>query len=470
MMPTTPYALLRIKVNGGAPQTGRVEVLPGDTIQLDAESYDGWTSPVARWEFYSFPDTWTGPGGGWSSETVAQPDGTDATVYYWLGNSQPPSFTAPTITDWGKYLPRLIVNDGYKGGAPSTDVVDESTMMEIVSANGVRDLAWREGKQGGQEKKWTRDHQENLRTIDTSLTSLSALTPYGSTPTTVQSSTGSAGASANYARGDHSHQLTFTTLNSILGAASAPITVNGQTLTSGGFIGPTLQLVDGVAGSVAYGSVAAGTGADLTIAAQGGVTAGGMLLLSGGSSATTPGVLRLRTYPASGVSAAIEFYSNATEYLSITNDGAETFLDSPTTITARTDITTTIAPALQAGSAAAMTAPLKFAKQYTTNDASTVGVIGYELAQNTVAFISVIAVGLSSTSGDASVFHVRTGAKRLLAGAALVGANDVFAGEDNAATNASITVAGNNVFANVVGLVGENIDWFVTMEVTLITP
>lgn len=234
-MPTTPYARIRIRANGGAPQTGAVEVSPGDTIQLDAESYDGWQAPVARWEWYSYPDGWTGPGGDWLEESIPRDDGTFATVYFWLGNTQPPSFTAPAIELWGKYLCRLIVNGGQRGGAPNAEMKDESTLMEIVSSNGYHDLAWLEGTQSGQEKRWSRDHQKNLRTLDGGVVSSS---PYVGTPATVQSGTGSAGGSAQYAKGDHSHQLLPATLVAILGTVTTQISVNGQTVISGGYYAP----------------------------------------------------------------------------------------------------------------------------------------------------------------------------------------------------------------------------------------
>ena len=165
-MPSSPYAQLRVKVNGGAPQTGDVISAAGDTIQCDATSYDGWAAPVARWEIYSFPTGWGGPGGAWSSESVPQTDGTTYTVWYWLGNSEPPSFVAPASTLWGKFLTRLLVNGGSKRGNPSTDVEDKATMLNMPSPSGLKDLAWREGLQSGGAKKWVKDHQANLRVLD----------------------------------------------------------------------------------------------------------------------------------------------------------------------------------------------------------------------------------------------------------------------------------------------------------------
>lgn len=166
-MPSSPYAQLRVKVNGGAPQTGDVIIAAGDTIQFDATSYDGWAAPVARWEIYSFPTGWGGPGGAWSSESVPQTDGTTYTVWYWLGNSEPPSFVAPASTLWGKFLTRLLVNGGSKGGNPSTDVEDKATMLDMLSPTvALKDLAWRESTQSGGAEKWVKDHKANLRLID----------------------------------------------------------------------------------------------------------------------------------------------------------------------------------------------------------------------------------------------------------------------------------------------------------------
>jgi hypothetical protein len=614
-MPSTPYARLRIRVNGGAPQTGAVTIAAGDTIQLDAESYDGWGAPVARWEWYSYPDGWTGPGGSWSSEVVTQSDGTTATVYYWNGNSAPPSFTAPAIGTWGKFLPKLTVLDGYKGGAPSTDVVDTSTAMEMVSSLGLKDLAHLEGKQFGEWKKWARDHQANLRTLNTLI---AAIGPYTSTPAAVTQGTGSAGASSLFSRGDHSHQLTFATLNAILNTANAGISINGQTLTAGGFIGAyystsgTPKATSGllratnseniivarndaddanvplflwgmtnadelVVGNSTYATVkisvratsyveltedgdpmhtfsrgggmvfhnlstfnishdtAVAAGADATISAQGGAATfnGGKITISAGepgaggnpqgidlqlkSGATYSGALYVKG-GAYGNLAVVQYLVATTETVlalgptkARINVGDELQLDPqnlslfepgsfgggegvvcignaavpPTTAPSegvniwaddhaligigQGAVKKKLVPAISAGTATALWAADQVTSKTSTANATPAVSLTYPIADGTVAFVKAKVVALGPT-GDASVFEIRGGVKRSGGGATLIGSPEVFAREDDALTDANITVSGNNVQVEVTGIALTTINWFTSLEVTLMTP
>jgi hypothetical protein len=238
-MPSTPYAKLLASINAGPPQDGAITTAAaGDTVQLSAESTAQWDlSTPPRWEIYSYPPGWSGPASGWTTESVALPTGGTADVYTYLGLGPPPAFDLPAAPEWGKTLYRLTVQGGLLNGVPSTTLVDDTLAIEVVSSNGLHDTAALEGIQFSSDRAWAGAVQENWRIIDTAL-SAGSIGPYGSTPATVASGTGSAGVSTLYARGDHSHQLTFATLNTILAAASAPILVNGQTLTSGGMVAP----------------------------------------------------------------------------------------------------------------------------------------------------------------------------------------------------------------------------------------
>src|SRR5690349_18206514 len=113
-----PTAVLQIRVNAGPWVTGQgVQVSPGDTITFRAQSYAGWSSPAARWEFPAgaYPDGWTAPAG-WTL-------GDDGSIYYLSDpttSMAPPSFTMPDSTEvmagiWGKWLPTLTVNGGGAG-------------------------------------------------------------------------------------------------------------------------------------------------------------------------------------------------------------------------------------------------------------------------------------------------------------------------------------------------------------------
>ena len=155
-------ANLRFRVNGGAVQSGSATVSAGDTIALTATNFSGWTAPAARWEILAYPDGFTCPTG-WT---------TDATTgaYYYLASAvtgiTPPDFDLPdsaavTAGQWGKFLFRLIVNG---------TVVSQICAVEIVSPNGVHDLAVGESSEfGGATRLWVGDQQTNLRTFDGAL-------------------------------------------------------------------------------------------------------------------------------------------------------------------------------------------------------------------------------------------------------------------------------------------------------------
>ena len=152
-MPTTPYAKLLIRVNGGAPQSGGITAATGDVIQLEAESTVGWSS-ASRWEISGFPSGFALPAG-WLSETAG-----GHTVYYYLGNTPPPAFT---LGPWGKYMPALHVNGG---GGQKTDV---STAISVPSPSGLIDLGHDELEQFGRREGWAKDQRANLRVLEAGL-------------------------------------------------------------------------------------------------------------------------------------------------------------------------------------------------------------------------------------------------------------------------------------------------------------
>lgn len=151
-MPATPYAKLFVSINSGALADDGITAAVSDTVDLSAESTVGWPasgSGAPRWEIYGFPPSFTVPAG-WS---------TDATTgaYYYLGTS-PPQFT---LTVWGKYMLRLLVQGG--GG----DKTDESTAITVPDATGLQDLGYRETSQFN--AGWDDDQRANLRIIATGL-------------------------------------------------------------------------------------------------------------------------------------------------------------------------------------------------------------------------------------------------------------------------------------------------------------
>jgi len=205
-MTTTPYARLLTSVNGDAAVAGARTVTGGETIQFSYESTVAWPgTPLTRIEFYSYPEGWTGPGGAWTEEETSIVGPTGSTITYtafvYRGNSAPASFVMPST--WGKYLCQLIVNNGVKGGAQSEDVRDTACGLEILSSQGLHDLAWRETSQFSTEtwRNWEGDHAANLRTLNTALAAALALS------STLPAAVGTAaiGVGTTAARADHVH-------------------------------------------------------------------------------------------------------------------------------------------------------------------------------------------------------------------------------------------------------------------------
>lgn len=150
------YAKLQIRVNGGAPQSGGITVNLEDELQLTAESKVGWGSPPARWEVYDYPP---GMGGGafpgWTHDATAD-------VYFWVGNGDPPLLTWPdSPTQWGKMMFRLTILDGLGEG-----YVDEKTAAQVLSANGLEDVAWLEKGQFSSTRQAVRGLKLALRSVE----------------------------------------------------------------------------------------------------------------------------------------------------------------------------------------------------------------------------------------------------------------------------------------------------------------
>ncbi len=188
-MPSTPYARLQVAVNGGGVQTGGITAPASATIQLSAESTVGWgsnpASPVARWEISSYPSGFGQPAG-WSTDPVSG-------AYYYLSNSPPPSFALGGSSLWGKYMLRLLVDGGLKAGVLNLgDMEDTSTAISVVSTSGLKDLGYRETNQFSATKKWTADHQANLRVVETTLAAAIAATSVA-TPNTIAKRDGNGG-------------------------------------------------------------------------------------------------------------------------------------------------------------------------------------------------------------------------------------------------------------------------------------
>jgi hypothetical protein len=264
-MPSTPYAKLLVSVNAGPTQSGGIVASNGDTIQFSAESTAQWDLTIPpRWEIYAYPPGWTGPGVGWTTESVPQPFGGSADVYVYLGLGPPPSFTLPVLPIWGDFLCRLTVSGGLANGRIAPQLVDQTTALRVIGPNGLLDIAVGAETQFS-NRSWVGAWQTSLRLLDAALAGSS--TPYALPAEPIIIGAGSAGGINQYARGDHEHfvavgspqdiglansagggtalagaghvhRLPFSTLQSVLALASSALDTNGQTLTTGGFIGP----------------------------------------------------------------------------------------------------------------------------------------------------------------------------------------------------------------------------------------
>jgi hypothetical protein len=135
---------LQMRVNGGGLQTGGLTLALNDEIELTAATKSGWQGQI-KWEIYDYPPDFVCPAE-WSTDS----DG----AYYVLGSADPPSFV---LTHWGKYLTRVSVNG----------VVDERTVVQILSTNGLYDVMRREGAQfEGNRRSWVGSFKKSLRAID----------------------------------------------------------------------------------------------------------------------------------------------------------------------------------------------------------------------------------------------------------------------------------------------------------------
>lgn len=211
-------ATLQAALNGGSPHTGAITASLNDVVQLSGVSTVGWTQQ--RFEIVSYPDTFPTPSG-WTKDSQTG-------VIFYAASAIPPTFT---MTLWGKYMLRLIVNNGLTGGANDPTLTYEDTAISILSPNlHLLDTGYDEANQFSSFKQWVESIQANWRVIETAYSTF-ATGLYNSTPAAVSTS-GAVGVSTLAARGDHVHAITFATVQTILGGATGAISVNGQAITN----------------------------------------------------------------------------------------------------------------------------------------------------------------------------------------------------------------------------------------------
>ena len=156
-------AILRFRINNGVIQTGTVSDTPsnlqGLSVSFSAASTAGWKT-AARWMITDYPDGYPCPDG-WSEDSGG--------VYYYLSDPilglTPPDITLPDTSDitagmWGKFEFRLLVNGV---------TYSQKCGIEIISPNGVHDLAFGEETEFDAQRSWTGDQKKNLRTFNGAL-------------------------------------------------------------------------------------------------------------------------------------------------------------------------------------------------------------------------------------------------------------------------------------------------------------
>ena len=161
----SPYAKALVSVNTAAKVSGGTTVPSAASVVFTGESTTGWQSQ--KWELYDYPTGFTAPTG-WS---------TDANGVIFSTDVAPTAIALPAnTTRWGKYALRLTVVP--VGGGAS--LVDEQTMLSMLSPKGQRAIAFNETTQfGGARKAIAAEYQANLVTIESQLGTGGG----GSTPT-----------------------------------------------------------------------------------------------------------------------------------------------------------------------------------------------------------------------------------------------------------------------------------------------
>lgn len=150
-----------VSVNGGANQSGGIEVPSGASVALVPVSIAGWLR--ARWEIYDYPEGWTAPIG-WLT------DPNTGTIYSL--DIIPPSFTLPlNAIRWGKWMLRCLVNEQIDDDQNRLgDLIDDANALSMLSPHGLVDVGARELEHfttaTTRVKGWARSIQRTLRAIE----------------------------------------------------------------------------------------------------------------------------------------------------------------------------------------------------------------------------------------------------------------------------------------------------------------
>lgn len=158
-MTTSPYAKVKLIIDGGSAVYGGQVIAGGNTVRLRGENTAFWTEQT--WEIYEFP-TGFSPGAGW----------TNINGIWTNTDVDPPDLSIPApATMWGKYLFRLIVNQGLLNGefhGPDNvqPLVDVSAAVHVKGQSGLYDVGFGETNQFDPIRLWVGELKETLRILD----------------------------------------------------------------------------------------------------------------------------------------------------------------------------------------------------------------------------------------------------------------------------------------------------------------
>jgi hypothetical protein len=234
-------AQLQVSVNGGAPQTGGIDVPSAATLQFSAVSTVGWTQQ--RWEIIDYPEGWATPSG-WTLRA-------DGVIY--STSVTPTLITLPANTvQWGCWCPQLLINEQLASATDlGTGLLDKATRLTMLSPSGQRDIgALEEGQfctTTTLKKQWLRSYQRNLRTLEgTAVVATSNATPvYVVLATLAVGDVRQVDVIAKVAKADGTVRQTFKLSALYYGAAGPTATIDGSittTATGTGAAAVTLDL------------------------------------------------------------------------------------------------------------------------------------------------------------------------------------------------------------------------------------
>lgn len=159
-MPNTPYAKVKMVVDGSPAVYGGQIVTGGNVVQLLGEDTSSWDN--ALWEIYEYPEGFACPAGWVNINGV-----------YTSYDDIPPSFTlANSSTLWGKYFFRLTVDGGlldgvFMGVGSDQPLVDEASALSVLSPNAnLHDVGNHETNQFDSFRQYIGELKKTLRLID----------------------------------------------------------------------------------------------------------------------------------------------------------------------------------------------------------------------------------------------------------------------------------------------------------------